>query len=99
MVLAALMAAPCVTASDGSSHVIAGELTRVSLPRRSVGVKLAGPPPREIEVRVGPDTVMSSRGGPLRLADLRTGERIVIACRDDGGVHTAQRIKLGGRQR
>jgi hypothetical protein len=79
--------------------VLTGELTRISLPRRSLGVKLAGPPPREIEVRVGPDTVLSSRGRPLSLADLRTGERIVIACRDDGGVHTAQRIRLGGRQR
>jgi|SRR5687768_9024016 len=94
---AALLAAPGALAAE--SHVLAGELVRVSLPRRSVGVKVAGPPAREIEVRVGPGTVMSSRGRPLRLADLRTGERIVIACTDDAGVHGAQRIKLGGRQR
>jgi hypothetical protein len=96
--MAVLMAAPCVMAADDGAHVLAGELTRVSLVRQSVGVKVAGPPPREIEVKVGPGTVMSSRGRPLRLADLRTGERIVVACSDEGGVHIAQRIKLG-RQR
>ena len=86
--------------AGAASHVLAGELVRVSLPRSSVGVKLAGPPAREIEVRVGPDTVMSSRGRPLRLADLRTGERIIVACADDAaGVHRAQRIKLGGKPR
>ena len=97
---AALAAAPCASAAEAASHVLAGELVRISLPRGSVGVKLAGPPPREIEVRVGSGTVMSSRGRPLRLADLRTGERILVACTDDaGGVHRAQRIKLGGKPR
>lgn len=96
---AAMMAvAPDATAADAASHLIVGELVRVSLPRSSVGVKLVGPPAREIEVRVGPGTVMSSRGRPLRLADLRTGERVMVACTDDaGGVHRAQRIKLGGK--
>ena len=93
---AAFLAAPGAIAAE--SHVIAGELVRVSLPRRSVGVKVAGPPPREIEVRVGPGTVMSSRGRTLRLADLRTGERILIACTDEAGAHGAQRIKLGGKR-
>ena len=98
---AAVMAtAPSVGAADAAPHVHAGELVRVSLPRSSVGVKLVGPPAREIEVRVGPGTVLSSRGRPLRLPDLRTGERIMVACTDDaGGVHRAQRIKLGGKPR
>lgn len=100
VVAAVMAAAPCVAAPDPASHVLVGELVRVSLPRSSVGVKLVGPPAREIEVRVGPGTVMSSRGRPLRLADLRTGERIMVACTDDaGGVHRAQRIKLGGKPR
>lgn len=97
---AVMAAAPCAAAPDAASHVLVGELVRVSLPRSSVGVKLLGPPAREIEVRVGPGTVLSSRGRPLRLADLRTGERIMVACTDDaGGVHRAQRIKLGGKPR
>jgi hypothetical protein len=83
-----------------AAHLVAGELVRVNLARRSVSVKVVGPPPREIEVRVGPDTVVSSRGRPLRLADLRTGERIMASCIDDAyGVHRAQRIKLGGKPR
>jgi hypothetical protein len=96
--VAVLAAASWVAAAaDPPSHVLVGELVRVSLPRSSVGVKLAGPPAREVEVRVGPGTSMSSRGRPLQLADLRTGERIMVACTDDaGGVHRAQRIKLGG---
>jgi hypothetical protein len=97
---AAVMAASGAVAADASSHVLVGELVRVSLPRSSVGVKLVGPPAREIEVRVGPATIMSSRGRMLRLADLRTGERILVACTDDeAGVHRAQRIKLGGKPR
>ena len=96
-IVGALLAAP--SAARAEPHVLSGELVRVSLLRRSIGVKLAGPPPREVEVRVGPGTVMSSRGRALRLADLRTGERIVISCVDDAGAHDAQRIKLGGRQR
>ena len=96
-ILAAVLAAP--RAASAESHVISGELVRVSLTRRSVGVKLVGPPPREVEVRIGPETVLSSRGRTLRLADLRTGERVLVSCTDEGGVHGAQRVKLGGRQR
>ena len=99
MTAAVMAAAPRAVAADGASHLVVGELVRVSLPRSSVGVKLVGPPAREIEVRVGPGTVISSRGRPLRLTDLRTGERIMVACTDDaGGVHRAQRIKLGGKR-
>ena len=92
-----LAGAPRVAAPEAPTYVLAGELARVSVPRQSITVKLAGPPPREIEVRVDPGAVVSSRGRPLRLADLRPGERILVACRDDAaGVHHAQRIKLGG---
>jgi hypothetical protein len=97
---AVMAAAPCAAAPTAASHILAGELARVSLVRGSVGVKLVGPPAREVEVLVGPGTVMSSRGRPLRLVDLRTGERIMVSCIDDaGGVHRAQRIKLGGKPR
>jgi hypothetical protein len=98
LIVAALVAKPGAGAPAAASHVLAGELARVSLPRGSVSVKLAGPP-REVEVRVGEETVISSRGRPLRLVDLRPGERVMIACADDAsGVHRAQRIKLGGKR-
>ena len=96
-IVAAMMTAP--RAASAESHVISGELVRVSLTRGSVGVKLVGPPPREVEVRIGPETVLSSRGRTLRLADLRIGERVLVACTDEAGVHSAERVKLGGRQR
>jgi hypothetical protein len=100
VVAAAMAAAPCAAAAEVASHVLVGELVRVNLTRNSVGVKLAGPPAREIEVRIGPGTVMSSRGRALRLTDLRPGERVMVACTDDaGGVHRALRIKLGGKPR
>lgn len=97
-IVAAVVAA--ATGASAESHLLSGELVRVSLARHSVGVKVVGPPPREVEVLVGGATVMSARGRALRLADLRVGERILIACTDDAGAHTARRIKLGGgRQR
>lgn len=100
LILAALVAAPSGAVPDPTRHVLVGELARVSLPRGSVAVKVAGPPPREIEVRVGADAVLSARGRALRLSDLRTGERVLVACTDDAaGVHHAQRIKLGGKPR
>jgi hypothetical protein len=95
----AMAAAPCVAAAEGTTHVLVGELAKISLPRASVGVKVPGPPAREVEVRVWAGTVISGRGRPLRLVDLRPGERITVACADDaGGVHRAQRIKLGGKR-
>jgi hypothetical protein len=93
----AFVAVPRTASPDPAPYVLAGELARVSLVRSSVTVKVAGTPPREVEVRVDPGTMISSRGRALRLGDLRTGERILAACADDpAGVRHAQRIKLGG---
>ena len=81
-----------LAAAAPASHVVDGELARVEL-SGAVYVKEAGPPPREIRVRVEADAVITSRGRALRLADLRPGERIMILCADKDGVHRAQRIK------
>ena len=95
-----LAAVPRVASPDAASYVLSGELVRVRLVRSSVTLKVAGTPAREVEVEVGPDTVISSRGRALRLADLRPGERILAACADDAaGVRHARRIKLGGKAR
>jgi hypothetical protein len=101
IVLAAASAAgaqvPAPAAPAAATHVLAGELARVSLASGSVVVKLPAPW-REIDVRVGEDTVISAKGRPLGLADLRPGERITIACSDDAsGAHRARRIRIGGR--
>ena len=80
------------TEAAPATHVVAGELARVDL-SGAVVVKEPGPPPREIRVRVPAEAVITSRGRPLRLADLRAGERIMILCADADGVHRALRIK------
>ena len=98
--LTVLIAGARAAAPDPAAYVVTGELARVSLARSSVTVKMAGPPPREVELRVAAETVISSRGRPLRLPDLRPGDRITAACEDDAaGVHHAERIKLGARVR
>ena len=98
--LTAVIAGARAAAPDPATHVVTGELARVSLARSSVTVKMAGPPPREVELRVAAETVISSRGRPLRLPDLRPGDRITAACEDDAaGVRHAERIKLGARMR
>jgi hypothetical protein len=98
---AAVILGWAVAASSGeaadATHVLAGELARVNLARQSVVVKVPSPW-REIEVKVDGDAVLSSAGRPLRLSDLRPGERVAIACADDAaGVHHARRVKLRGR--
>lgn len=97
-VLLVVATAPGGTASAADVHVHAGELARVDLGGRAVVVKEAGPPVRELRSRVDEATVITSRGRPLRLPDLRPGERVMVLCGvDDAGVHRAARIKIGGR--
>jgi hypothetical protein len=100
-VLAALpRAAAPQAAPQAATRVVAGELVSVNVSRGTLTVKIAGTPPREIDVRVDPGTAISSRGRPLRLVDLRPGERLTAACADDAaGEPHAQRIKLGGKAR
>ena len=95
LTVATLVGASPARAAD--PHLHAGELARIEL-AGAVVVREAGPPPREASSRVGDATVITSRGRPLRLPDLRPGERLMVLCAvDDAGVHRAARIKIGGR--
>lgn len=97
LALAALALAGVAAASPppGSTHLVTGEIARVHIPRRLVTVKMTGPP-REMDVAVGEETVISTRGRPLRLEDIRPGERVAVVCADDGpSRHRARRIKIG----
>jgi hypothetical protein len=82
-----------------ASRVIAGELTRVDLARRSVSVKTDGRDPRELEVATGPDTRLVSRGRAVRLEDLRPGDRVVLVLviGDEGDRRLARVVKVVGR--
>jgi hypothetical protein len=79
------------------AHVIAGELVRLDLVQRVVGIRVDGPEGRETLVAVGADVPVSSRGRRLALHELRTGERITVSCADDGGRHVARYVKVGAR--
>jgi len=80
-----------------TAHVIVGELVRVDLVDRLLGVRPEGPELRETMVAVGPDVLVTSRGRRLSLHELRTGERVTIACTDDGPRHRARLVKVGSR--
>jgi hypothetical protein len=79
------------------ARVIAGELTRVDLGRRSVSLKTEGRDAPEVDAATGPDTRFVSRGRSVRLEDLRPGDRVVLAIRDEGGRQLARVVRIVGR--
>ena len=79
------------------ARVMAGELTRVDLARRTVSIKTEDRDGREVDAATGPDTRVVSRGRALRLEDLRPGDRVVLALGDEGGRHLARVVKVVGR--
>jgi len=91
--------------SPAPARVVAGELTRVDLGRRSVAVKpeardaarTDGADARDVDAAIGPDTRLISRGRPVRLEDLRPGDRVVLVVGDEGGRRLAHVVKVVGR--
>ena len=92
-------------ASAPATRVVSGELTRVDLARRSVwvkvdardGAKAESREAREQDAAIGPDTRLISRGRPVRLEDLRPGDRVVLVVGDEGGRRLAHVVKVVGR--
>jgi len=92
-------------ASAPATRVVSGELTRVDLARRSVwvkvdardGAKAESREAREQDAAIGPDTRLISRGRPVRLEDLRPGDRVVLVVGDEGGRRLARVVKVVGR--
>jgi len=92
-------------ASAPATRVVSGELTRVDLARRSVwvkvdardGAKAESREAREQDAAIGPDTRLISRGRPVRLEDLRPGDRVVLVVGDEGGRRVAHVVKVVGR--
>ena len=79
------------------ARVMAGELTRVDLARRSVSIKTDGRDGPEVDAATGPDTRFVSRGRAVRLEDLRPGDRVVLALGDESGRPLARVVKVVGR--
>lgn len=92
-------------AGTPAARVISGELTRVDLGRRAVwvkseareGAKAESREARELDAAIGPDTRLVSRGRPVRLEDLRPGDRVVLVVGDEGGRRLARVVKVVGR--
>ena len=89
-------------ASAPPARLVSGELTRIDLGRRSVWVKVdarddAKAEGREVDAAIGPDTRLVSRGRPVRLEDLRPGDRVVVLVGDEGGRRLARVVKVVGR--
>jgi hypothetical protein len=79
------------------ARVMAGELTRVDLGRRSVSIKTEGRDGREVDAATGPATRFISRGRAVRLEDLRPGDRVVLVVGDEDGRRLARVVKVVGR--
>ena len=86
-----------LAAPEPVPHLIEGELLRVDLVRRVLGVRPYGPPLRETMVAVAEGARLTSRGRRLALAELGPGERVTISCVDDGPRHVAHLVKMGAR--
>jgi hypothetical protein len=85
---AALSAAP--------SAVVAGEAVALDLARRVLVVKVAGAPPREVELAVDDATRFTAGGRGVRLEDVRPGERIVVSStEDEAGRRRAVLVRAG----
>ena len=91
--------------SPAPVRVVAGELTRVDVGRRTVSVKpeardtarTDGGESREVDAAIGPDTRLVSRGRALRLEDLRPGDRVVLVVGEEDGRRLARVVRVAPR--
>lgn len=63
---------------------LVGALVKVDLERSSITVRAADGEPREYQILVDAKTRITDSGRALGLADLRSGERIVVAYVEEG---------------
>jgi hypothetical protein len=104
------LSAPSGIAQDGEAsperartHLVVGELARLDLARRVLVVKVKPVEkegvPYEIAIETDEGTRISSRGRGLVLSELRPGERVLVACTDQGTKHHAVLVKMGAPQK
>ena len=78
-----------------ADRLIEGDLVRVDLIRRILVVRPA-PGVVELDVKVDAATVFSASGRTLALEQMKTGERVVVACADDDAASCrARRVRAG----
>jgi hypothetical protein len=95
-VRAAVVLAVLAAATAGADRLIEGELVRVDLVKRTLVVRPSSGPPLEVDVKVEAATAISASGRSLRLDELKTGERVVVACAAaDAAGCRAVRVRTG----
>jgi hypothetical protein len=91
--LVVMLTVPLTAAAD---RRIEGELVRVDLGKRLLVVRPSSGAPREVDVKVEAATAISASGRSLRLDELKTGERVVVACQgEDVASCRARRVRAG----
>ena len=90
------VALAAAAAGADADRLIEGELLRVDLGKRLLVVRPSSGEPREVDVKVGPATVISAAGRSLPLEELKTGERVVVACEGPAALSCrARRVRTG----
>ena len=85
-----------LTAAAAADRWIEGELVRVDLGKRILVVRPSSGAPVEVDVKVDAATVISASGRSLPLEELKTGERVVVACPgEDVASCRALRVRAG----
>jgi hypothetical protein len=94
--LAVALALAAAATGAAADRLIEGELLRVDLGKRLVVVRPSSGDPREVDVKVEEATTISAAGRTLRLDELKTGERVVVACEGQGAEPChARRVRSG----
>jgi hypothetical protein len=95
-VLAAAAWAGPAAAAPADGRLIEGELVRVDLARRTLVVRPAGEPRREVDVKLDAATVITISGRSVPVEDLKPVERIVVACEGESAASCrARRVRAG----
>lgn len=90
----ALLAA--ILAAAAGDRLIEGELVRVDVGKRTLVVRPSVGAPREVDVTVPAAAPITAAGRPVAFEELKTGERIAVACEGAAsGPCRAKRVRAG----
>jgi len=99
VILAASAVSPghaAAVGADTTDRLLAGDLIRVDVGKRTLVLRPSSGPAREADVTVDAATVITASGRVLGLEELKTGERIAVSCAGAaGGPCRARRVRAG----
>ena len=90
------MFSAAATGGAATDRLVEGELVRVDLGKRLLVVRPSSGGPLEVDVKVESATAISASGRSLPLEEMKTGERIVVACQGEDALSCrARRVRAG----